>query len=252
METHAHHPHTVPGKKWTHYLFEFFMLFLAVTLGFFVENLREGYIEHHREKQFIRSLVEDLKRDSSQIRVYMQFNENISKYCDSVQSCIANTNIFENSNNFYNYSRELARYIRYNPTDRTIQQLKNGGNMRLIRNWVVSNAITEYDSRTKSLAEIDQQLNGQIVRYREYLVEFLDLASYDKLNPAGSFMDNNLTTRGNPGYITADAKKAKIIYNQVFTLKAFLSGVQTSAETVAEEAKQLLILLQKEYNLENG
>src|SRR6266850_2142191 len=47
METHAQHLHNVPGQGWKHYFFEFFMLFLAVTLGFFVENLRENIIETH-------------------------------------------------------------------------------------------------------------------------------------------------------------------------------------------------------------
>ena len=56
MEVH-HHAHT-PRKKWTHYFWEFLMLFLAVTLGFFVENQREHYIEHQREKQFISSLIQ--------------------------------------------------------------------------------------------------------------------------------------------------------------------------------------------------
>jgi hypothetical protein len=41
MEVHAH-PHT-SRKKWTHYFWEFFMLFLAVTLGFFVENPTGAY-----------------------------------------------------------------------------------------------------------------------------------------------------------------------------------------------------------------
>ena len=40
---HSHHP-----KKWKEYITEFLMLFLAVTLGFFAENLRESYI--HKEK----------------------------------------------------------------------------------------------------------------------------------------------------------------------------------------------------------
>ncbi len=51
MEVH-HHPHVHHSKKWKNYLYEFLMLFLAVTAGFFVENLRENYIEHHRAKQF--------------------------------------------------------------------------------------------------------------------------------------------------------------------------------------------------------
>jgi len=51
METHAHHLHKAPGTKIWHYFFEFLMLFLAISLGFFVENKRELYTEHHREKQ---------------------------------------------------------------------------------------------------------------------------------------------------------------------------------------------------------
>src|SRR5258705_368058 len=70
MEVHAH-PHTVPiaigRKKWTHYLWEFFMLFLAVTAGFFVENQREHMVEHRREKEFMVSLVKDLESDTAQI-----------------------------------------------------------------------------------------------------------------------------------------------------------------------------------------
>src|SRR4026209_57056 len=117
---HVHHQHAKTEQgKWTHYLWEFFMLFLAVFCGFLAEWQLERTIEHQREKQFIRSLTEDLKRDTSQIRNYMRFNKFMLNYCDSVQRCVANTNIFKNSNEFYNYTRELARFTRYYPTDRT-------------------------------------------------------------------------------------------------------------------------------------
>lgn len=224
------------------------MLFLAVFCGFLAEWKLENTIEHHRERQFIHSLVEDLKRDTARLRLYMRFNKSILKYCDSAQYLIANTDIFKNSNRFFDYSRELARFMRYYPTDRTIQQLKNAGNMRLIRNWDVSNAITDYDSKTKLLREVDQQLNDQIIKYRGYLIEFLDLTSYDKHNPVGSFMDNEGGTKGNPGYINNDAKQAKMIYNQIFTLKMFFATVEKSAEALVEDGKQLIDLLQKEYH----
>jgi hypothetical protein len=252
MEVH-HHSHTAPiaigRKKWTHYLWEFFMLFLAVFCGFMAEWQLERTIEHQREKQFIRSLAEDLARDTSQVQLYIRFNKFMLNYCDSVQVCIRNSDIFKNSNSFYNYTRELARFTRYYPTDRTIQQLKNAGNMRLIRKWNVSNAITDYDSKTKFLMELDGQLNEQIVKYREYLVGFLDLSSYDKQNPVGSYMDYNLQTQGNPGYIIKDIRTAKMIYNQAFTLKMFLGAVEFSADELITNGKQLLDLLKKEYDL---
>lgn len=44
----VHHPHHPTHKKrWSEYIIEFVMLFAAVTLGFFAENIREGIAEKH-------------------------------------------------------------------------------------------------------------------------------------------------------------------------------------------------------------
>lgn len=48
----VHHPHHSDHlKKWSELLLEFFMLFLAVTLGFFAENIRESIAAKHRKKK---------------------------------------------------------------------------------------------------------------------------------------------------------------------------------------------------------
>ncbi|MGI8582501.1 MAG: hypothetical protein ACR2KX_09900 [Chitinophagaceae bacterium] len=67
MEVH-HHPdiHHKP-KKWKEYFLEFLMIFIAVTLGFFVENIREHLVENNKEKQYIGSIAEDIKQDISQL-----------------------------------------------------------------------------------------------------------------------------------------------------------------------------------------
>jgi hypothetical protein len=64
MELH-HHPHVHHSKKWKDYLFEFLMLFLAVTAGFFVENTREHYVENKRAEQYSKQLLVDLRLDSA-------------------------------------------------------------------------------------------------------------------------------------------------------------------------------------------
>ncbi|MBK7966622.1 MAG: hypothetical protein IPK10_16015 [Bacteroidetes bacterium] len=62
MEVH-HHAHHDGKKNWKSYFWEFLMLFLAVTLGFFVENQREHYIENLRAKEYSKSLIQDLQND---------------------------------------------------------------------------------------------------------------------------------------------------------------------------------------------
>jgi len=60
MESHAHHLHKAPLHGWKHYLYEFFMLFLAVTLGFFVENQREHYVDRKKEIVYVNGILKDL------------------------------------------------------------------------------------------------------------------------------------------------------------------------------------------------
>ncbi len=57
MEVH-HHPdlHHKP-KKWKEYFLEFLMIFLAVTMGFFAENIRENYVEHKSAGDYANLLI---------------------------------------------------------------------------------------------------------------------------------------------------------------------------------------------------
>src|SRR6266496_714355 len=61
MEVH-HHPdiHHKP-KKWKEYFLEFLMIFLAVTMGFIAENIREHQTDKKIGRELIHSLVDDLK-----------------------------------------------------------------------------------------------------------------------------------------------------------------------------------------------
>src|ERR1017187_1679325 len=63
MEVHHHPDLHHKSKKWKEYFLEFLMIFLAVTLGFFAENLREQIKDHKQLHQFMQSLNQDLRDD---------------------------------------------------------------------------------------------------------------------------------------------------------------------------------------------
>ena len=44
------------------------MIFIAVTLGFFAESYREYLSDRSKEKEYINSMIEDLRTDSSFFR----------------------------------------------------------------------------------------------------------------------------------------------------------------------------------------
>jgi hypothetical protein len=81
----VHHPHhPTHKKKWSEYIIEFVMLFAAVTLGFFAENVREHQIIEHKTYQNLESVVLDLKKDSLLIQERIKEYENASFYLDKL------------------------------------------------------------------------------------------------------------------------------------------------------------------------
>src|SRR5258705_3894805 len=84
MEVH-HHPdlHHKP-KRWKEYFLEFLMIFLAVTMGFFAESLRENINNKERLHNYIRSLVSDLKSDVAMYDSSIAFNNSLKEMIDSI------------------------------------------------------------------------------------------------------------------------------------------------------------------------
>ena len=77
----VHHPHHLTHKKkWSEYILEFIMLFAAVTLGFFAENVREHQIIEHKTHQNLQSVVLDLKKDSILLQERIQEYTTASKF----------------------------------------------------------------------------------------------------------------------------------------------------------------------------
>jgi hypothetical protein len=79
---HAHHP--THKKKWSEYILEFVMLFAAVTLGFFAENVREHQVIEHKTQQNLQSVILDLKKDSVLIKDIIKEYQNASIYLNTL------------------------------------------------------------------------------------------------------------------------------------------------------------------------
>src|SRR5512138_2550244 len=144
MEVH-HHSHT-ERKKWTHYLWEFLMLFLAVFCGFLAENFREHLVENKREKKYIQSFYEDLTADERDLQLNINFLRAQALQADSLHTLMKNITTKQPANTVYRYLRAISRGtagLLY-PNDKTIVQLRNAGGMRLIKNKMVSDSMAVY------------------------------------------------------------------------------------------------------------
>lgn len=236
METHAHRLHHAPGKKFWHYFFEFSMLFLAVFCGFIAENWREQLGEHQREKQFILSIVEDIKSDTLESKKILIQLKSISLGIDSVLIALSSPEIIENSNSAYRlWTKNLGLEV-FVSNDRTIQQLKNSGELRLIRNKAVSDRIMKYDQTLKKYYVQSNLMYSALREMTNYSLVF-DFIGLNK--------NKNI-----PVPLTEQGKK---LLNQSYAnLQVWnrgLVGLISWLEDVNVEGKMLLTFIQKEYRL---
>src|SRR5580692_9360872 len=146
MEVH-HHPH-VEKKGFKEYFLEFLMIFLAVTMGFFAESLRERISNSEKESGYIKSLLVDLKADSVEINdFFTRFGERASYYkslLGYLEKPISSDTLYLSKLYIaarYTLNMDEARF-----TDRTISQLKNSDNSRLIKNSEIVTAIIDYSN----------------------------------------------------------------------------------------------------------
>jgi len=158
MEVHQH-SHT-PRKKWTHYFWEFLMLFLAVTAGFFMENQREHYIEHKRAKVLAKSLLEDIKKDSAALNEAMAFSNIKIKSMNNLVALMHQP--FENWDDslLYEYSYFFPRVAPFVSTQGTYEQIKNSGSLRYFPQDLVSllNAYNVFSKRAEDRDGLDTKI----------------------------------------------------------------------------------------------
>jgi len=237
MEVHKHPHHVTHKKKWSEYLLEFLMLFLAVFLGFLAENLRERIVEHKIEKEYIQSLIEDLKSDTLQSNEILIFLDSRIAGVDSVITALSSPGIIENSNNAYRlWSRNIG-FPDFISNDRTIQQLKNSGGLRLIRNKAVSDRIMKYDQVIRDLNGLTAVMSG-ILGDQHIYSQLFDFINLDK----NANIPVPLTEQGRKLLNEAYANRKVWRY--------ILLNLSNSLKLVNNESKAVLLFIQKEYPLE--
>ena len=242
----VHHPHHIAHKKkWTEYLLEFFMLFLAVFLGFIAENKREHMVEQYREKQFMRSMIEDLQTDTAEMTRVVNDINNRSEYVDSMLSVLVKDKITdEDIIKSYQFTFPALNNLSVVFDDRTITQLKSSGSMRMIRNEKVNHGIIKYWNQI-------EVVNKALERHTAYRTKGRDMET-KIFNTAEIFVRNNRK-------IANPTQPVNLINNETSLIKEYTNviaycGVMLNAimSQIVEQnrlANRLIQLIKKEYHI---
>ena len=250
MEVH-NHTHT-PRKKWTHYFWEFLMLFLAVFCGFMAENFREHQIEHKREKEYITSLIKDVELDTASLQLSSNVRKKYITYFDSLV-LLLKQNDKSKLNDIYFYARFLGRITEFKYHDRTIQQLKSSGSLRLIRNKKAADSITIYDNEAVKLILNQQDVERKARDEATFNIIGKIFNAYvwnDMADTSNKATISRISS--NPSLQTTDEKLINEFVFKVVYLKTSYRLTNGNIEETIKAAGNLLAFLKKEYHLSEG
>jgi hypothetical protein len=249
MEVHKHPHHVTHKKKWSEYLLEFLMLFLAVFLGFIAENRREHVVELTKEREYMASLVQDIKNDTISINDKLKLGETISKRLDSLVDLLNEENAAQNSKLLYSLVASTSRIVAVTFENRTSTQLKNSGNLRLVRNEDISDSIRKYFTEVSDAENIAARLEQIQITGTEIRDQIFHTKYFTKKNPANPF--GSLTTIiGDPKLITSNPELIAQFSNKSYSRLAVLYNYLYSLRVTEAAGKRLIDLIKKEYRFE--
>jgi hypothetical protein len=228
------------------------MLFLAVFAGFIAENIRENLTERKREKTYIRSLVDDLQKDTLMLGSVSKGDARLTYGQDSLIDILNDLkdtgNIVKKCYRYYFLYTTAFAKMEFNQS--TMRQLLNSGNMRLIEKPGISDSIMNYNLVVNGVEEM-------ALGYKEYFIKTLDLSAsiFDFTLARGDLHDDNTvspkTSKGlaNPKLLTTDPAMIKKYTIELALSKAILQGYVISMRMAKKKAISLITLLKKKYDL---
>lgn len=250
MEVHHHPDLHHKHKRWREYLAEFVMIFLAVTLGFFAESLREKIADDKKGKEFAKSLYHDLKEDREFLKGLIDYKTWRGQKADSLISILKRGTVKEYSNLMYYYHAIISGNLPFRPKDVTIQQMRNSGSLRYLNNPRIYNAISTYYWQVNFYIERENERSVKIpVDLTAKIFQATEFLSIAKVTP--KIQDAVHMPEGNPQLLTDDKQTLNeyLLYVSIDKSANDLSKLLL-IELVQKSLITLIDELQKEYVLE--
>jgi len=232
------------SKKWSHYLFDFIMLFLAVSAGFFVDNKREVYMERQRANQFAKQLLADLRLDSL---LFEQRNRDIQSLqvgFDKLLSMLIQDTAAENRQ-VLETLLPLAYVFDLPATATTYNQMKSSGALRYIENQELTAHLQDYYDvllpRSINIAQVSLDFYSQNIS--PYYLAHIRIQDYDSFN--------DTLINKNPVIMDRTKQTDQALANIMGSYRALLKiQVITMNNPALHKIIETMKLLQNEYMLE--
>ena len=257
MEVH-HHPH-IPthAKPWKEYLLEGLMIFIAVTLGYGAENIREHYVETKKALISAKNLYVDVTYDSIGYAKNL-INRNRQDSCFEIINTYYNNKTLGNETPaIYAAHGYISLRMLYQMNTLALDEVKNSGALKFLESDELKAAIQRYASLGTGLKLREQREFGYIDR----MVDPISIKNFEfnffRAAPTNFKIDSNKLVVTIP--IPANLKIMKqdqLDWDNYIAVIGMLQTIRqsTDKEYIAPTQKQCheLLSLLRNYLIEHG
>jgi hypothetical protein len=242
MEVH-HHPHLEHKEKpWKEYLLEGLMIFIAVTLGFFAENIQERIREANLKKELLEIVKSDFERDLKQLDYHIEFAHQKMTKIDSLIKYLDSGEKTFDREKFYNYVISIKGWWFFNSVEKSRIQAESKGYFYTKENDELAKAIIKFNFYKNDYKNMEQT---ELKEIELYIAEIPHLTEYQ------SYKEANRYPLGMPkervGVINID-KESKARVKYVLSEIVFINDVYLSdINLMKESAKEAIKLINKQY-----
>lgn len=246
MEVHKHPHHVMHKKKWNEYLLEFFMLFLAVFLGFIAENIREHYSEKKHEREFALQILEGLQQDTATLSFILAVNKIEKDDYDSLLHFIPMADNEEKWTGIYRHVENIDGAPLFVSHQVSFEQVQNIGALRYFKNQNIVRDLAEYKFWI-GIISYQQSMYTQFCS--DKLEPFLlgHLSENKMVQRFETHLENNDKTQSLVPSFVSNPGETLLFQNLIVQGRERLLLPQGNLVAMQERAVKLIQLLEKEY-----
>ena len=226
------------------------MLFAAGTLGFFAENVREHYVERHRERDYLAKIASDLRTDIEAMDKAVPIEQARLSAGTRAMELYDSRTYPAQTGEFYYHSRVFMIRSAFVHTNSGFLQVINSGGMRLISNPKLLEGIQSYELAVERYRGTQDLNDAQMADLRRFAGDVFDTRVFNSmLAPDRKTLDLLTYYRrpeGNPPLMTTDEKIINRFMHSVFTCVNLEAIRQNRLRDLRESAVALIAMLEKQ------
>jgi hypothetical protein len=252
------------GKKTRRYLGyavgELVLVVFGILIALQINNWNEERLEQQQIADYAHALIKDLERDLAMVEVIKREIDVLINKIDALSAYIEDRPFEELRNIDLFYLMRAPFYRPYSWNRTALEQIKNSGALRQMKNLELAEKISAYEAFTNHLEgdfEFDRTVGTNSVALAATIIdmnyqnvhELFGASSPSSFSfPESSFhvayKDTNLSL------LTDNMEDIKVVVNSYLILGGYY-GIRPRADTevpwLAEDARELIALLKKEY-----